>query len=128
MQITKIDKNLQTNFKAIKAESVKNILKTNRLIGLTTGRPKEYRELVNDQLNNPFDIILTKGRCKSLKAKIISKDGDCVWKYKESIFDGIINSNPNKFIQKMCKMANYFKNNPEMAQFWIAQNNRCKKA
>ena len=111
MQVMKINNDMQPQFRAIKADSVKDILKTNRLVGLTTGRKEEYKELVKEQENNPIDIFLTKGLFKSLKAKIVDSNGCCLWMYKESIFDGMLNNNPNKFIYKMCQMANYFNKN-----------------
>ena len=126
MQIKKIESSNQTGFGAINASAVEEILHKKRLVGFVTGRPEEYKELFEGQIGNPYDIVLIKGKFKSLKANIVARNGDIVWKAAEGFFKGIKNADPNKFISNMCKMADYFKEKPEKAVYWASKFNQIK--
>ena len=122
MHVSKIESKYEPGFTAINSKAVDAILKNKRLIGLTTGRQDEFMNLVEGQKDNPLEIVIEKGPFKSLKAKIVNEDGDIVWMHKERTFDGIRNINPNRLIQAMCTMADFFKNSPKWQKRWVEIN------
>ena len=104
MEVTGIN---AQSFKAINMNrAVSQTLYGRRISGKSI---KTMNELSINQLNNPYDVIFNKNIFGSLKAKIKAPNGDIMYKGSENFYEGLINSDPIKFIQKVCERANSLK-------------------